>query len=298
MLGCQSALVSPQSRRSHLKFGALPVFARPFPTGASGRVRASRTNECRAGVWFGGVRVGGVAFECQCCWGFDPRADQHGCAQRGHGRNQGTTRQMTLQYSRCERAGARWSPRFTCLHGEGSGGSVDEASLSSRQDHHHRDRRAGPPCVVSWPVPPLCATGAVGGWVYIRIGCRGQTRAGQHARTKIDEDEMKESWFLGWLGVVRFLCRLRSCLPSSPLETGAMKGKKRVSAQNRPGGGRDDGVGTQSIGWSLAPSMHAIMPHLACDTGRNPIFQCHPMPCSGPLLTGHAWVSEGDFVRC
>lgn len=37
------------------------------------------------------------------------------------------------------------------------------------------------------------------GRVYVRIGCRGRTRAGQDARTKIDEDEMKESWYwAGW----------------------------------------------------------------------------------------------------
>lgn len=89
---------------------------------------------------------------------------------------------------------------------------------------------ARPWCVLACPSP---LRDWRGGRVYIRHGCRGRTRARQHARTKIDEDEMKESWFLGWLGNVRSLCRLRSCLPSSLLESGAMKGKKRVSAQNR-----------------------------------------------------------------
>lgn len=72
MFGCQSALVSPQSRRSHLKSVAVPVFARLPHGNERGRVRASLTNECRTGVWFFswvGAGVGGVAFECQCCWG-------------------------------------------------------------------------------------------------------------------------------------------------------------------------------------------------------------------------------------
>lgn len=33
--------------------------------------------------------------------------------------------------------------------------------------------------VSSWPDRPLCATGGLDGWMHIRIGCRGQTRAGQ-----------------------------------------------------------------------------------------------------------------------
>lgn len=150
------------------------------------------------------------------------------------GCNQGTTKQVILQYSRCKRAGARWSPRFTCLHGEGEGGSVDEASLSSRQDRHHHHHRAGPPVVSSWPDRPPLRDWRVG-WMDAhqdRVSRSDQGRAA--ARTKIDEKYgMKESWLSGWLGVVRVLRRLRTCLPSSPLETGAMKGKKRVSAQNR-----------------------------------------------------------------
>ena len=90
--------------------------------------------------------------------------------------------------------------------------------------------------------------------------------------------------FWGWLGVVRFVRRLRTCLPSLPLETGANKGKKRVYAQNRAGGDEEGGMmgGYDSTGWSLAPSMHAIMPHLACDTVV-PHTPCHPIPCSGLL---------------
>ena len=122
MLVCQSALV--QSCRSHLKPGALPVFARlPHGSECTG---TCITNERMQGwglAW--GAGAGGrVAFECECCWGFDPRADQQRCSQRGHGRNQGTTSQndIVLQYSICERAGARSSPRFTCLHEEGERG--------------------------------------------------------------------------------------------------------------------------------------------------------------------------------
>lgn len=187
MFGCQSALVSPQSRRSHLKLAtcpSLPVF--PHGSEWTGTCITTERVQGRGLDW--GVRVGCVAFECQCCWGFDPRADQHRCSQRGHERNQGTTRQMILQYSRCERAGARWSPRFTCLYGEGDGCLVDEASLSSRHDHH-RDHRAGPPVVCPGLFP---SSARLARWMDVHQDWVSRSDQGRAAaRTKIDEDEMK-----------------------------------------------------------------------------------------------------------
>lgn len=72
-------------------------------------------------------------------------------------------------------------------------------------------------------------------WTGVRqdwVSRSDQGRAGRthQNRRRRDEGEL----VLDWLGVVHLLCRLRTCLPSSPLETGAMKGKKRVSAQNPP----------------------------------------------------------------
>lgn len=75
--------------------------------------------------------------------------------------------------------------------GRRRGGSVDEAPLSSRQDHHHRDHRAGPPVVCPGPVPrPLR-----GGWTCTsRLGVEvgpgpGSTHAPKIAERR-DEGEL------------------------------------------------------------------------------------------------------------
>lgn len=214
---------------------------------------------------------------------------------RGHGRNQGTTRQMILQYTTADvkeraRDGARVLPGYM---GKAMGGF----RLMRHVCRHVRITiiviigLARLLCVLACPFPPL--RDWRGGRVYVRIGCRGRTRAGQDARTKIDEDEMKE--VLGWLGVVHLLCRLRKLSALVPFGNRCCERQKEgFCPKPAPDGGRDDGWVHEHSTHCL--SMHAIMPHLACDTGRTP----YPMPCSGLLLivTEHTWISEGDFVRC
>lgn len=66
MFGCQSALVSPQSRRSHLKSAAVPVFARlsPRERAWTGTCITHERVQDRGLVFFEwvGAGVGGVAF--------------------------------------------------------------------------------------------------------------------------------------------------------------------------------------------------------------------------------------------
>lgn len=175
--------ISQVSSQVRLPCPSLPV---PFPTGAkwTGTCITNERDARRTGVWvLGGgasgqrrIRVANVAGDLILV-----RINSV-VPKEVTGANQGTTRQMILQYSTADvkeraRDGARVLPVYM---GKARGGSVDEASLSSRQDHHHRDHRAGPPVVCPGLSLSLCAEG---GYVYITIWCRGRTRgrAAKHA---------------------------------------------------------------------------------------------------------------------
>lgn len=219
-------------------------------------------------MWMGGgVWVACVAFwrsaNVACCWGkgfCDPRCGSTALSpkKRSRAQDQGTPSQMILQYTTadCEKERARDGARVLPVYmGKAKGGSVDEASLSSRQDHHHRDHRAGPPVLIDCPslsYHPLLFLALRDGRMYIRIGVsKVGPGAGQANQcTKIDEDEMKEELATGLAGgraPLSAVSEVVSCT-SSTLETCAMKGKKkRVSTQNRHGG---------SNGWSTS-GLHA-----------------------------------------
>lgn len=184
--------------------------------------------------------------------------------------------------------------------GRRRGGSVDEASLSSRQDHHHRDHRAGPPVVC--PGLSLPSARCVGGCAHHDLVSRSdQGRAAwQHARTKIDERRDEGELDIGLAGGRALSASSQKLSALVPFGNRCYERQKEGLCPKPPR--RKEGLagGYASTYWLEPCDVHAR--HHATSGMRHrpyPIhIPCHPMPCSRLLLRDHTWVSEGDFVRC